>query len=59
MQHSEGIHLTIANTIVDLVQGDIKEHLPVARIPLEGDVLGMGTTTSTDNGELLPQGSRL
>ena len=52
MPNPEGIRLTIANTIVDLVQGDIKEHLPVARIPLKGDVLGMGTTTSTDNGEL-------
>jgi|TARA_B110000908_G_scaffold154322_1_gene191545 hypothetical protein len=47
-----GIHLIIANTIIDLVQGDIKEHLPVARIPLRGDVLGFGTTTSIDNGEL-------
>ena len=52
MQQPEGIHLTIANTIVDLVQGDIKEHLPVERIPLKGNVLGMGTTTSIDNGEL-------
>lgn len=49
---AEGIHLTIANSVTDLVQGDIKEHLPLERIPLEGDVLGLGTTTSTDNGEL-------
>jgi hypothetical protein len=34
-----GIHLIIANTIIDLVQGDIKEHLPVARIPMGGDVI--------------------
>ena len=34
-----GIHLTIANTITDLVQGDIKEHLAVARIPTGGDVI--------------------
>ncbi len=52
MPQSKGIHLTIANSIVDLVQGDIKEHLPIERIPLQGDVLGMGTTTSIDNGEL-------
>jgi len=52
-----GIHLTIANTIIDLVQGDIKEHLPVARIPLRGDILGLGTTTSIDNGELMAGGS--
>ena len=48
-----GIHLTIANTIIDLVQGDIKEHLPVTCIPLRGDILGLGTTTSIDNGELI------
>lgn len=53
MQQPEGIRLTIANTIVDLVQGDIKEHLSAERIPLTGDVLGMGTTTSIDNGELV------
>ena len=52
MVKQPGVHLTIANTIIDLVQGDIKEHLPVARIPLRGDVLGLGTTTSIDNGEL-------
>jgi len=34
-----GIHLIIANTIIDLVQGDIKEHLPVARIPMGGHVI--------------------
>jgi len=49
---TDGIHLTIANSVSDLVQGDIKEHLPLERIPLAGDVLGLGTTTSTDNGEL-------
>ncbi len=49
---TEGVHLTIANSVTDLVQGDIKEHLPFERIPLQGDVLGLGTTTSTDNGEL-------
>jgi len=44
--------LWIANTISDLVQGDVREHLPLERIPLKGDVLGLGTTTSLDNGEL-------
>ena len=44
--------LTIANTVSDLIQGDIREHLPLERIPLDGDVLGLGTTTSIDNGEL-------
>ena len=44
--------LTIANTVSDLILGDIQEHLPLERIPLEGDVLGLGTTTSVDNGEL-------
>jgi hypothetical protein len=52
VKEQPGIHLTIANTIIDLVQGDIKEHFPVARIPLRGDILGFGTTTSIDNGEL-------
>ena len=52
MKEQPGIHLTIANTIIDLVQGDIKEHFPVAGIPLRGDILGFGTTTSIDNGEL-------
>jgi hypothetical protein len=42
----------IANTISDLIQGDVREHLPLERIPLKGDVLGLGTTTSIDNGEL-------
>lgn len=49
---NSALHLTIANSVVDLVQGDIKEHLPMERILLTGDVLGLGTTTSTDNGEL-------
>lgn len=44
--------LWIANTVADLIQGDVREHLPLERIPLEGDVLGLGTTTSIDNGEL-------
>ena len=44
--------LWIANTITDLIQGDVHEHLPLEAIPLNGDVLGLGTTTSVDNGEL-------
>ena len=44
--------LTIANSITDLIQGDVHEHLGLERIPLDGDVLGLGTTTSVDNGEL-------
>ena len=52
MQKAIGIQLTIANTIIDLVQGDIKEHLSADSIPLRGDVLGLGTTTSIDNSEL-------
>ena len=44
--------ITIANTVSDLIQGDVREHLPLERIPLQGDVLGLGTTTSIDNGEL-------
>jgi len=47
-----GGDLWIANSISDLIQGDVREHLPIERIPLQGDVLGMGTTTSIDNGEL-------
>ena len=47
-----GGDLWIANSISDLIQGDVREHLPIERIPLSGDVLGMGTTTSIDNGEL-------
>jgi hypothetical protein len=46
------VALNIANTVTHLIQGDLKEHLPFERIPLEGDVLGLGTTTSIDNGEL-------
>ena len=42
----------IANTVSDLIQGDVREHLPLEKIPLKGDVLGLGTTTSIDNGEL-------
>ena len=44
--------LHIANSIADLVQGDVREHLPLDRIPLQGDVLGLGTTSGYDNGEL-------
>ncbi|MFM9089499.1 MAG: hypothetical protein ACKOPT_15450 [Cyanobium sp.] len=44
--------LWIANSVRDLIQGDVREHLPLERIPLKGDVLGLGTTTSIDNGEL-------
>ena len=44
--------LTIANTVSDLIQGDIREHVPLERIPLKGDVLGLGTTSSLENGEL-------
>ncbi|MFZ4565033.1 MAG: CARDB domain-containing protein [Prochlorococcaceae cyanobacterium] len=44
--------LSIANSVSDLIQGDVHEHLPLERIPLDGDVLGLGTTTSLDNGEL-------
>ncbi len=47
--------LWIANTITDLIQGDVREHLPLESIPLAGDVLGLGTTSSTDNGELIFQ----
>ena len=39
-------HLWIANSITDLIEGDVREHIPLERIPLAGDVLGMGTTTS-------------
>jgi len=46
------IRLHIANTVTDLVQGDVQEHLPLERIPLRGDVLGLGTTSGWDNGEL-------
>jgi len=46
------VTLSIANTITDLIQGDVKEHLPLERIPLQGDVIGLGTTSSLDNGEL-------
>ena len=51
--------LWIANTVADLIQGDVHEHLPLEAIPLKGDVLGLGTTTSIDNGELsfLPNAS--
>lgn len=46
------VRLQIANTVTDLVQGDVQEHLPLERIPLRGDVLGLGTTSGWDNGEL-------
>jgi hypothetical protein len=38
------VRLHIANTVTDLVQGDVQEHLPLERIPLRGDVLGLGTS---------------
>lgn len=44
--------LHIANTVSDLIRGDVQEHLPLERIPLAGDVLGLGTTSGWDNGEL-------
>ena len=44
-------HLWIANSITDPMEGDVRERLPLESIPLAGDVLGMGTTTSYDNGE--------
>jgi len=44
--------LWIANSVSDLIQGDVHEHLPLEAIPLSGDVLGLGTTASIDNGEL-------
>ena len=50
--------LTIANSVVNLIQGDIQEHLPMKHIPLAGDVLGLGTTTSINNGELVFSESR-
>ncbi|MEB3330888.1 MAG: CARDB domain-containing protein [Synechococcaceae cyanobacterium] len=46
------VRLHIANTVSDLIQGDVQEHLPLERIPLGGDVLGLGTTSGWDNGEL-------
>ncbi len=46
------VGLSIANNVSDLILGDVREHLPLDRIPLSGDVLGLGTTTSIDNGEL-------
>ena len=54
-----GGDLWIANSVSDLIQGNINEHLPLEAIPLTGDVLGLGTTTSFDNGELsfLPNGA--
>jgi len=44
--------LWIANTVSDLIEGDVQEHLPLEAIPLKGDVLGLGTTTSFENGSL-------
>lgn len=46
------VSLNIANTVTDLVQGDVRDHLPLTRIPLQGDVLGLGITAGFDNGEL-------
>lgn len=52
------LKLTVANTVTALIQGDISEHYPINQIPLEGEVIGLGTTTEIDNGELcfLPEG---
>ncbi|WP_338442395.1 hypothetical protein VZG28_05355 [Synechococcus elongatus IITB4] len=52
------LKLTVANTITALIQGDISEHYPIRQIPLQGEVIGLGTTTEIDNGELcfLPEG---
>jgi hypothetical protein len=47
------VKLTIGNTVRDLSRGDIYEYLPVQSVPLGGDVLGIGTTTLPDNGELV------
>ena len=44
--------LTIANSVVNLIQGDIQEHLPMKHIPLAGNMLIQEKTTSIDNGEL-------
>ncbi len=52
MIQKAGVDFWIANTITDLIQGHVKEHLHMQAIHLDGDVLGMGTTTSVDNGEL-------
>ncbi len=46
------IQLFIANTITDLILGDINEHISIDQIDLTGDILGLGTTTALDNGEL-------
>jgi hypothetical protein len=46
------VTLHIANTVSDLIQGDVQEHMPLERIPLHGDVLGLGTSSGWDNGEL-------
>jgi len=55
------VKLTIGNTVRDRSRGDIYEYLPVQSVPLDGDVLGIGTTTLPDNGELVflpdPSGS--
>jgi ATP-dependent Lon protease len=45
--------LTIANSVVNLIQGDIQEHLPMTHIPLAGDVLGLGALAwcTSDRGD--------
>ncbi|ABB57475.1 CARDB domain-containing protein [Synechococcus elongatus] len=52
------LKLTVANTVTALIQGDISEHYSIRQIPLQGEVIGLGTTTEIDNGELcfLPEG---
>ena len=45
--------LTIANSVVNLIQGDIQEPLPMTHIPLAGDVLGLGALAwcTSDRGD--------
>lgn len=47
------LRLFIANSVKDLILGDIYEHLPITKIPLDGNVIGLGTTSLFDNGELV------
>jgi hypothetical protein len=46
------VQLHLASTIPQLVEGDLAEHLALEAIPLQGDVLGLGTTAGLENGEL-------
>ena len=45
--------LTIGNYVVNLIQGDIQEPLPMTHIPLAGDVLGLGALAwcTSDRGD--------